>query len=303
MTLQLTGMKKRKMKDTATAYLFILPALLGFVIFMLIPIAYSLYMSFTDFNLFGGLENANFIGLENFRNLANDAYFTAALKNNVLFTLVCVPVTLLLALMLAVMLNQQIYARGLLRALMFMPYITTITAISVIFSLLYNPKFGPINEFLRSIGIANPPLWLTSVEWALPSVMVVWIWQHIGYFVIIYLAGLQSVDRSYYEAADIDGASGFNKFIHITMPLVSPTTLFLMITGAMSAFKVFGHVMMMTEGGPGNSTMVLVYHIYRTGFEYFKMGYASAISWAFFLLIFIVTIIQWIGQKKWVKYV
>lgn len=298
-----TGIARRKRKTAYTAMLFLLPAFIGFVLFMLVPIIFSLVLSFTDYNLFSGLKEMDFIGFSNYIELFKDDYFIAALKNNILFTVVCVPVTILLALLLANALNKEIYARGFLRALIFMPYITSVTAISIIFSILYNSRFGPINEFLRWIGLSNPPEWLTTTQWVLPALMIVWIWQNVGYFVVIFLAGLQGISKTYYEAADLDGASAFAKFRHITVPLVSPTTFFLFITGAMNAFKIFGHVKMMTEGGPGNASMVMIYHIYRTGFEYFEMGYASSISWIFFILIFAVTIIQWIGQKKWVKYV
>lgn len=297
------GSTIRKRKESITALIFILPALIGFVLFMLIPIIFSMILSFSDYNLFSGVDNFNFVGMTNYLELLIDDYFIAALKNNILFTVVCVPVTIILALIIANALNKEIHGRGLLRALIFMPYITSVTAISIVFSILYNARFGPINEMLRNIGVTNPPEWLTSTKWALFAIMIVWIWQHIGYFVVIFLAGLQSINKTYYEAAEIDGASGIGRFFHITLPLISPTTFFLFITGAMNAFKVFGQVKIMTEGGPGNATMVMIYHIYRTGFEYYEMGYASAISWMFFILIFVITMIQWWGQKKWVKYV
>lgn len=294
---------KKHSKQDLVAWIFILPAFTGFVFFMLVPIVFSLYLGFTDFNLFAGFDQINFLGIKNYTNLLKDDYFIAAIQNNIFFTVACVPVTIFLSLLLANALNKEIHARGFLRALIFMPYITTTTAISIVFSLLYNAKFGPINELLRMLGVINPPDWLTSTQWSLVSVMILWIWRNLGYFVVIFLAGLQSIDQSLYEAANIDGASTRKTFMSITIPLISPTTFFLLITGVMDAFKVFAEVKIMTNGGPGNSSMVMVHHIYRTGFEYYEMGYASAISWAFFVLIFIITILQWVGQKKWVKYV
>lgn len=231
-----------------------------------------------------------------------DSYFTISLRNNLFYTLVTVPATLIIALLLAVAVNTGIKGTPIFKTVFFFPYITSMVAVGIIWTLLYNPTVGPINSLLRSIGIANPPGWLLSTSSALPAVMIVYIWKMSGYYMIIFLAGLQSIPRHLYEAAEIDGAGKIKKFFKVTLPLLSPTTFMVMILIIINSFQVFDLIQVMTDGGPGRATNVLVYRIYQEGFNYSHFGYASAEAYFLFAVILVVTLIQFWGQKKWVVY-
>jgi len=252
--------------------------------------------------MFRGLSGSTFAGFGNYIKVFHNEYFWAGLRNNLLFVIMAVPLLIIISLIVAVLLNGKIFGRGLLRAVYFMPYVTTVTASAIVFSALFHPEFGPVNNILRSLGVVNPPGWVASSKWALFTIALFWIWKNIGYCIVIFLAGLQGINKSLYEAAEIDGASTKQQFFKITMPMVSPTTFFLLVTTVITSFQLFAEIQVMTQGGPGTATVSLVYHIYQTGFQEFKMGYASAVSWVFFLLILLVTVIQWKGQKKWVNY-
>jgi multiple sugar transport system permease protein len=184
----------------------------------------------------------------------------------------------------------------------FMPYISSVVAVAVVFQVLFHPSYGPINQFLVSMGIEQPPKWLSDVNYALPSVMLILVWIQIGFQLIIYLAGLQNIPKDLYEAADIDGANSWGKFRHITLPMISSTSFFLLVTGVIGTFKVFDLIAVLTAGGPSNSTSVTVYYLYQTAFMNLKSGYASSIALILLLFVFLITLIQWYGQKKWVNY-
>ncbi|WP_305768574.1 carbohydrate ABC transporter permease [Candidatus Epulonipiscium viviparus] len=295
-------MKKIFRQETIIGYLFILPTLLGFIVFMGYPLIYSIFLSFWDWNMMQGVSGSEFVGLNNYIEVFQDSYFIAGLSNNLKMLFVAVPILLTLALTLACILNTAIFGRGIIRTIYFMPYITTVTAAAIVFAALFHDEFGPINEFLRIIGIENPPGWLASVDWSMPTVGIFWIWRMLGYCIILFLAGLQGIPKSYYEAAAIDGATGFAQFRHITFPLISPTTFFLTITMGIASFSIFAETKVMTSGGPGTSSYTLVYMIYKDAFENYEMGYASAIGIIFFSIILIITLIQWFGQKHWVNY-
>jgi len=295
--------RKKIIRQNLVGYAFILPSLIGFFLFMFYPLFNSLFLSFMNWNMFKGLKGSTFIGLKNYKDVFANEYFRAGIVNNFKLMFLAVPILLIISLIIAVLLNQDIYGRGAIRTMTFMPYITTVTAAAVVFSALFHHEYGPVNSFLKMIGVSNPPMWLSSVDWALPTVGLFWIWKNVGYSVVIYLAGLQSIPRNLYEAAKIDGAGRFSQFLHITLPLVSPTTFFLAVTSVIASFQIFGEIKVMTKGGPGMSTETVIWHIYETAFEQFNMGYASAVAWVFFAIVVIVTLIQWIGQKKWVKYI
>jgi len=294
--------KNKSLQKNLISYSFILPSLIGFLVFMVYPIVYSLVISLMDWNMFKGLPGSKFVGLKNYFSVFKNEYFIEGFKNNIKFTFMAIPLLLVVSLLLAVLLNRKVFARGFTRMLYFAPYIATITAAAVVFSVLFHPVFGPINGVLRSMGIDNPPQWIGSIKYALFTVALFWVWKNLGYCIVIYLAAMQSIPKSYYEAARIDGANSISQFLHITLPLISPTTFFLLVTNVILSLQIFPEMKVMTNGGPGTSTMSIVFHIYRTGFENFKMGYASAVTWVFFLIVISVTIVQWIGQKKWVKY-
>lgn len=295
-------MKFNHFKEHLAGYLFILPSFVGFVAFMLYPMIYSIFLSFMDWSMYKGFSGSTFVGFDNYVEVFSNEYFRGGLINNLKLLVIAVPILLLLSLILATLLNSNIYGRSALRTAYFMPYVTTVTATAIVFAALFHEEMGPINGFLRAMGIENVPRWLGSVEWSMPTISIFWIWRNLGYCMLIFLAGLQGISKSYYEAAEIDGASPLQKFYHITMPLVSPITFFLAVTMGIFSFSMFAEVKVMTEGGPGTSSYTIVYHIYKEAFEKFDMGYASAAAMMFFLIIMVITAIQWIGQKKWVNY-
>lgn len=291
-------MEKKKKKWNITPYLFIAPNFIGFLVFILIPVLVSLGVAFTDFNIFQGFTNSHFVGMDNFIKMFTDEWFTAALKNNLIYTVVTIPLIIGCSIVLATILNDKVYCKTTLRAMIFIPYIASVVAVSVIWMLILNPSQGILNNILRNMGIVNPPGWLGDPKWALPAVILVGVWGSLGYNTIIYMSGLQSVSKDLYEAAKIDGASGLQLFRFVTVPMLRNTTFFLLITNIIGSFQVFGQINIMTGGGPGNATTVLAHYIYLSGFRYHKMGYASAMAWFLLLIIFLVTLFQWKIQRK-----
>ncbi len=296
------GQKLRRRKENIIGYSFISMSCVGFILFMAFPLCYSLFISFMDWSMFKGLEGSTFIGIANYIDALHNDYFITGFWNNMILMVLVVPALMLISLVIATLLNGKVFARGLLRASYFMPYIAVTTASALVFSGIFNPDFGPINEGLRALGIANPPGWVVSSFWAIPTVGIFLIWKSVGYCIVIYLASLQGISGSYYEAASIDGASKIEQFIHITVPLISPTTFFLLITNVIYAFRTFEEVQILTEGGPGSSSYTMIFSIYQKGFAEFDMGAASAQAWIYFVLVLIVTAFQFWGQKKWVNY-
>lgn len=294
--------QKITLKENLNGFSFILPALIGFFTFMMYPLFYSLYLSFMDWNMIKP-EKSVFIGLKNFADALQNDYFRAGILNNIKLAVIAVPVLIVLSLIIANLLNMKIFGRSIMRAMYFMPYIITVTAAAVVFSAVLHPVYGPVNGILRAMGVENPPGWATSSDWSLFTVGIFWVWKNIGYCVVIFLASLQSISSTYYEAASIDGATKLQQFFKITVPLSSPTTFFLVVTSIIQSFQIFAEVNIITQGGPGRSSLTTVMHIYEEGFQMFNMGYASAVSWLFFLLILAITVVQWVAQKKWVEYV
>jgi multiple sugar transport system permease protein len=291
--------KKRFNREQLAGYLFVLPNFLGVALFILFPLALSLMMVFMDWDYLRGAEGIKWIGFDNIAKLFRDSYFWVSLKNNVIFTGVTVPAAMIFGLVIAVVLNSFVYFKNFLRVLFFLPYVSSIVAISVVWSVLYNPSQGPINQFLRSLGIENVPGWLASQDWALLAIIIMVAWTYTGYTMILYMAGIQGIPKDLYEAASIDGASKLRQFFSITIPRLKPTSFLIAVTLIISTFQVFAAVSVMTKGGPVNSTMVLSYYIYVQAFQYYKVGYAATVSWALFLIIFAVTIVQWRTQKRW----
>ncbi|PLR90018.1 carbohydrate ABC transporter permease [Bacillus sp. T33-2] len=286
-------------RNRLVAYTFLLPNIIGFVLFILIPVIASFLMSFTSWNGFGQIE---FIWFENYQNLIGDPNFRISFVNSILFTLISVPITLFLSVLIAIALNRGIRFVKFFRTAVFLPYVTATIAVAAVWQLIFNPTMGPINGTLMKFGIDNPPGWLSSTSWALVSVSVVYIWHSVGYYMVLFLAGLQNIPEHLYEAAELDGAGPLAKFFHVTLPMLSPVIFFTMIIGVINSFKVFDLIYVLTGGGPGRSTHVLVYDIYNTAFKQFEYGYASSMAYVLFLIILIFAFIQFKGQKKWVNY-
>ncbi len=290
--------QKPAVKEQVTGFLFILPGFVGFIAFILIPVAMSLGLSFTEWNFLKGWDGIHFNGLNNYMKLFSDSWFTRSLVNNLLYTGVTIPVLLILGLITAEIINHHCYMGNLIRVLIFIPYIASIVAVCTVWQVMLQPSYGPVNQFLMSIGIENPPRWLVDQKWAIWAIIFINVWTQLGYYVAVYMSGLRNVSKDLYEAAQIDGAGGVQQFWYITIPMVKPTTFFLATMGIISSFKVFDVVSVLTQGGPGNSTSVMAYYIYKTAFQEFKMGYACALAWALFIIIFLVTVFQWKFQSS-----
>ncbi len=277
---------------------FILPSLLGFLVFTFIPVIISFVLSFSNWNFMQGWGAIKFNGLSNYFRLFSDEWFLNSYKNNILFTAVTVPVLIGLGLVMASIINKYIYGGAAVRTMIFIPYIASVVAVCTVWMVLLQPSYGPVNQALKAFGVENPPGWLADFKWSLPSIMIIYIWQQVGYYSIVFLAGLKGLPEDVYEAAKVDGASPVRQFFSITIPLISPTTFFLTIMGIIGSFKVVDQISVLTQGGPGSSSSVMAYYVYRTAFDYFDMGYANTLAWALFVLVFLVTLIQWKLQDR-----
>ncbi|MCU6712694.1 sugar ABC transporter permease [Paenibacillus sp. J5C_2022] len=284
-------------KEALIGWLFLLPEVVGMLLLNVFALVFSLYLSFSSWDLLSGLSGIKFSGLDNYIKLFQDESIGKALMNNLLFTLLTVPVSIAIALVLAVFIHSKVYFKDYFKVVFFMPYISSIIAIAAVWSALLHPSLGPINQFLMDIGINNPPRWLVDPKTSLISIAIISTWAGIGYTIIIYLAGLTNISEELYEAAEIDGATSMQKFMKITIPMLRPTTFFLFITMLIGSFKVFDIIAFLTEGGPHNSSTVLVFRIYEEGFRDYNMGYASAISWLLFAIIGIITAATWKMRK------
>ena len=284
--------------DYFWAALFLLPNLLGFLVFIFWPLIASFGLSFTSWDL---LTPIKWVGLENYKTLISDQVFWKVLWNTIYFTVGNVPVGIILSLFLAIALNQKIKGITIFRAVYFLPVISSTVAVAIVWQWLYNPQFGLLNYLLSLVGIDGPN-WLSSTTWAMPAVIITSIWRGLGFNMLLFLAGLQGIPETYYEAAKIDGANWWVLFKNITIPLLSPTTFFVVVISIINSFQVFDQIYIMTAGGPARSTSVLVHYLYQNAFQYFKMGYASAIGYVLFFLVFTVILIQLKRSKNWLVY-
>lgn len=287
------------------AYLFLLPSLAGFLLFVALPVLASLWLSFVEWNL---IKPPEFVGLSNFRQLlTRDPVFWKVVWNTAYFMLTIVPLQLILGLAIAVALNQSIRGTLVYRVIYFMPVVTIIVAGAIVFQFMLNKNFGVISgwiwDFAAWSGLPiQPPDFLGSSRWSKPSVVLLTIWKNTGFTMVIYLAALQGVPQELYDAANADGATAWQRFRHVTFPLISPTTFFLFVIQMIGAFQLFTEAFVMTQGGPAQSTLTVVYYIYQNAFEFQKMGKASAIAWFLFVFIFLFTLLQTRLQSRWVHY-
>lgn len=293
--MKLNWMRRQQL----VGYMFIAPNMIGVTAFIILPALFSIFLAFTNWEF--PLLSADFVGMSNFSRLVEDEVFYNSLKNTLIF-LGSVPISVGLGFLAALVLNKSVYFKKVLRTMFFLPYITTGVAIAFVWMLIFQPVNGPVNTLLMSLGINNPPGWLSSTSSAIFVFDIIWIWFLLGYNIIIYLAALQEISSEQLEASKIDGARLFHTVRYVIWPLVSPTTLFLLMTGFIVSIKQMGIFQAITNGGPGDSTTVLSLYIYKTAFRYYDMGYASAISVALLFIIILITAIQWIAQKKWVHY-
>lgn len=287
-------------KKTLVAYSFILPNLIGFFVFTFVPIVCSLLLSFCEWDSGNPIK---FVGINNFIYMfSRDSSFWISLKNTLYYTIVTVPVTMALSLFLAILMNKPLKGRVFFRSVLFFPYVASLVAIAVVWMALFNPDRGPINGFLMAIGISNPPRWAASTTWALPTIIGLTVWKGMGYYMIVYLAALQGVSRDLYEAASLDGANKWQQFMNITWPCVTPTTFYILVLLMVSTFKSYDTMYITTQGGPGEATKVLAYHIYNSAFVSSKFGYASALAMILLLIIVAVTLVQFKFEKRFTSY-
>ncbi|WP_330949505.1 carbohydrate ABC transporter permease [Virgibacillus sp. MG-45] len=287
-----------KLGDTIGGWLFISPMLLGFTIFMFGPLLYAFYISLHDWPLLG---ESFFTGFENYQNLVKDNSFKNSLIVTLFFSLGLVPLNITLAMFLAVLLKDKFWGIGFFRTAIFVPVVTSLIVWAIVWKYLLAPELGFINQFLGLFGIEGPS-WLLNKSTALPAVIIVSVIKNVGLNMILFLTAMQQVPGELYEAAELDGASAFRKFRNVTFPLITPTIFLTMIITTIGAMKIFGQVYVMTRGGPGESTKVLVYYIWETAFKLFDMGYASALAFVLFFILLAFTILSWVVRKRWVFY-
>lgn len=293
------AMRKRELKRNLIAYSFIAPNFIGFTIFTLGPILFAFLLAFMSWD---GNNPIKFVGLDNFINLFQDTRFKAAFVNTIIYCIATVPLTLATALGLALVLNMKLKGRNVFRTIAFFPYVASLVAVAAVWNIIFSPGAGLINILLTHLGVAKQslPKWAADPNFAMFTVVLFSVWKSMGYYMVIYLAGLQGIAAELYEAASIDGANALHKFWKITLPQLRPTTFFVVIILTINCFKVYDQIYMITQGGPGTKTLVLVYHIYQTAFVTANdYGYASAISMVLFALVLLVTLIQFKGEKKY----
>lgn len=286
--------KLHEARNEWTAYLFLSPGLILFFAFFVYAVVFSFWLSFHEWNI---LEPAKpFVGLQNYRDLLHDDAFRRSIWNTVYFTVGTIPFELGIGLSVALLLNAQIRGLGLFRTMYYLPVITPLVVASIIWKWVYNADYGLANYYLQKAHIiSHPLLWLSDKALAMPAVIIMIIWKSVGFYMIVYLAGLQAIPAQLYEAAEVDGAGPWQRFRRVTLPMLAPTTVFLVVISVIGSFQIFTPVFVMTSGGPpgpGGATTVIMYYIYRAAFRFFEMGYAAALAYALFAMLFVFSLLQ-----------
>ncbi len=291
---------RRNRRDWLTFLAFVAPNFLIFAVFTYWPILYSFYLSFTRWNFL--TPNMKFVGLRNYPRLLQDEYFWEVLGNTFTYTFSVVLIAQGLAFLLALLLNRRVRGQPFFRTVSFTPHITTTAAAALVWVLILDPNLGPLSHIYNALGVQGVR-WLASSTLALWAIIIVGIWKEIGFSSVFFLAGLQNINKDLYEAAQVDGASAWHLFRHITVPMMTPVMFFLMVSGLIQAMKAFDVVAVMTEGGPVYpSSATYVYHLYQLAFRNFRAGYASAFAMFFFVAIIVITLFQLRVSEKWVQY-
>jgi|UniRef100_A0A7C4PKG3 multiple sugar transport system permease protein len=287
-------MRKR---EALMGYVFLSPWILGFLIFLAGPMLASIYLSLTNYKM---IQPPQWIGLANYERMFTDPFVATSLRVTTIFTALSVPLSIVLALSVALLLNQKIVASGVFRTIFYLPSLISGVAVAIVFAWIFNYRFGILNYLLSLVGVDGPN-WLGHPRYALWAFIIMSLWG-IGGNVIIYLAGLQGVPVSLHEAAKIDGANAWYRFWNITLPLITPVLLFTLIMGVIGTFQTFTSSYIMTGGGPANATLFYLLYLYRNAFNWFEMGYASALAWLLFIIILTCTLILWSTSARWVYY-
>ncbi|MGQ9553362.1 MAG: carbohydrate ABC transporter permease [Anaerolineae bacterium] len=295
---RITLLARERVQEALQAYLFLLPTLVGLLLFTAGAVIASFALSFTNYNVFTPPQWA---GLYNYRTIVTTPLTKQVLLNTLYYSVVMVPASTVLALTVALAMNQRLPGRTLLRGMFFMPVISSTVAVALIWSWLYNPEFGLLNIGLRALGLKGLT-WLRDTKLAMPSVMIMSLWKGLGYNMVIFLAGLQAIPEQLHEAAEIDGAGRWARLRHVTVPMLSPTIFLVLILSTIASFQVFEQTFILTNGGPGYATLTIALYIYQTAFVYFNMGYASALAYILFAAVLMVTLLQFRLQERWVFY-
>lgn len=282
--------------DNLAGWLFVAPMVMGFILLLVVPLVMALYMSLTDWPLLG---EANFVGLQNYQDIATDSEFWRVLGNTLYFAAGLVPLNIILALLLAVPLARQIKGAGLFRTIIFVPVMTSLVVWAIVWKYIFATDSGLINQLLRLIGVEGPA-WLYDTSLAMPVIIVISLLKNLGLNMVLFIAALQQVPTQLYEAARIDGASRMRIFFRITLPMITPTVFLTVMMTIIGSMKVFGQIYVMTQGGPSGSTRVLVYMIWEKAFKLYEFGYASALAYVLFVIILLLTLVQWQLRKRWV---
>ena len=284
-----------EMRKEWSAYAMLSPSIILIGIFTLFAVGFSLYLSFHQWDILN--PSKPYVGLQNYRELRSDAYFRQAVKNTAYFTLATVPLSVAFGLLIALLLNRQIRGRAVFRTLFYLPVVTPLIVSGLIWKWVLDGDFGLLNYYIGKIGI-SPQLWLSNPSLAMPSVIAMSVWANVGFTMLVYLAGLQAIPQEYYEAASVDGAGRWRQFRHVTLPLLAPSTFFICVYLIIASFQVFDQIFVMTNGGPLRATTTVVYYIWQAGFQQFTMGYAAAMAYGLFAIIFVFTIIQVIVYNR-----
>ncbi|MGO4694254.1 carbohydrate ABC transporter permease [Paenibacillus sp. 2TAB26] len=293
------GLASLKSKEMWMGYLFILPIVAGYIIFLFGPIVYAFVMSFTNWSLFG---NTTYIGLENYiYAMRDDPVFWDTVVNTVYFSAGLVPLNIVLSLLLAMLLKRKIWGIGLFRTAIFTPVVVSLVVWGIVWKFIFSTDGGLVNLLIRTFG-GTEIAWLFSETWTMPTVIVVSALKGVGMNMVIFLAALHDVPKDYYEASKIDGASRWETFKSITLPMITPAVFMITIITVIGSLKVFGQIYVMTGGGPGTSTYVMVFYIFKQAFRSYEFGYASALAFILFSIILVLTLIQWKLRKRWVHY-
>ena len=291
--------KKLKLRKVSSAWLFVIPALIPLIVFWIYPILRSIYISFTDWDYMS--PSYNFVFFDNFKALFKDQRFYDALWNTVIFTLGTLIPTIVLGLMLALLLQKSFKGSGIIKFILFSPWITPTVAVSIVWTWIYDPGSGIANTILKFFGL--PELqWIKSSHTAMLAVIIVTVWKSLGYAMIFYLSALEKVPKELYEASGMDGAKSWQRFRDVTIPCISPTTFFLMIITMVNSLQAYDQIQILTQGGPSGSTRTLLYMYYQLGFEEFNMGQATAVAIVLILITVLLSVVQFTGSKKWVHY-
>lgn len=292
-------MKQSRVLRILEPYLYLFPTIVGLVLFSAGAVAASFFMSFTRWDM---VTSPEWVWLDNYVNLWHSDLFWEVFRNTFYFVVLAVPLSVVCSLAMALLANTGLRGITLFRTVYFLPVVSSMIAVALVWSWIFNPEYGLLNYLLRLLFGVQGPAWLDSTAWALPAMVIVTVWKGLGYSMVIFLAGLQNIPQDLYNAATIDGAGVWKKFRHITLPMLSPTTFFILVITLINAFQVFEQTYVLTKGGPANSTLTLSYYIYQNAFQFFQMGKAAAVAYVLFAIVFGVTLVQFRVQKRWVFY-